>query len=114
MPLDVTVLPGSDEAVFAEIAPDGGAARHPAAFHRLHAEGRSSRRVVDCSAEGSSLAMDDFGPLRMIRLAEPLMEAGCARFPSPSRLRVVELQCHGARQGGAGKRRPLSCRRAPA
>ena len=79
MPLDVT-MPGSTEAVFAEIGKRWGrldTLLHSIAFapkEDLHG------RVVDCSAEGFTLAMDVsvHSFLRMIHLAEPLMtEGGC-------------------------------------
>lgn len=77
MPLDVA-QPGQLEAVFDEIATRWGRLDtlvHSIAFapkEDLHG------RVVDCSAEGFSLAMDVsvHSFLRMIRLAEPLMAQG--------------------------------------
>lgn len=77
LPLDVSV-PGQLEAVFDEIAARWGrldTLLHSIAFapkDDLHG------RVVDCSAEGFTLAMDVsvHSFLRMIRHAEPLMTEG--------------------------------------
>lgn len=77
LPLDVTRA-GELEAVFAEITDRWGrldTLLHSIAFcpkDDLHG------RVVDCSAEGFAMAMDVsvHSFLRMIRLAEPLMDRG--------------------------------------
>jgi enoyl-[acyl-carrier protein] reductase I len=93
MPLDVTV-PGSDEAVFAEIAGRWG--RLDILLHSIAFAPKADLhgRVVDCSAEGFSLAMDIsvHSFLRMIRLAEPLMEGGgcCLSVSFLGSRRVVE------------------------
>lgn len=93
MPLDVT-RPGEMEALFAEISARWGrldTVLHSIAFapkDDLHG------RVVDCSAEGFSLAMDVsvHSFLRMIRLAEPLMTGGgcCLSVSFSGSSRVVE------------------------
>ena len=93
MPLDVTV-PGSDEAVFGEIAGRWG--RLDILLHSIAFAPKADLhgRVVDCSAEGFSLAMDIsvHSFLRMIRLAEPLMEGGgcCLSVSFLGSRRVVE------------------------
>jgi len=93
MPLDVTV-PGSAEAVFAEIAGRWG--RLDILLHSIAFAPKADLhgRVVDCSAEGFSLAMDIsvHSFLRMIRLAEPLMEGGgcCLSVSFLGSRRVVE------------------------
>lgn len=93
MPFDVTV-PGSDEAVFAEIAGRWG--RLDILLHSIAFAPKADLhgRVVDCSAEGFSLAMDIsvHSFLRMIRLAEPLMEGGgcCLSVSFLGSRRVVE------------------------
>lgn len=93
MPLDVTV-PGSAEAVFAEIAGRWG--RLDILLHSIAFAPKADLhgRVVDCSAEGFSLAMDIsvHSFLRMIRLAEPLMEGGgcCLSVSFLGSQRVVE------------------------
>ena len=77
MPLDVRE-PGQMEALFDRIATDWGrldTVLHSIAFapkEDLHG------RVVDCSVDGFTLAMDIsvHSFLRMISLSEPLMEAG--------------------------------------
>ncbi len=77
MPLDVT-QPGQLEAVFATVAERWGrldTLMHSIAFapkDDLHG------RTIDCSSEGFAKAMDIsvHSFLRMIRLAEPLMEHG--------------------------------------
>jgi enoyl-[acyl-carrier protein] reductase I len=79
MPLDVSE-PGELEAVFAEISDRWG--RLDTLIHSIAYAPRDDLhgRVVDCSADGFSLAMDVsvHSFLRMIRLAEPLMpEGGC-------------------------------------
>jgi enoyl-[acyl-carrier protein] reductase I len=93
MPLDVTV-PGATETVFAEIAGRWG--RLDILLHSIAFAPKSDLhgRVVDCSAEGFSLAMDIsvHSFLRMIRLAEPLMEGGgcCLSVSFLGSRRVVE------------------------
>jgi enoyl-[acyl-carrier protein] reductase I len=79
MPLDVS-QPGQLEAVFAEISARWG--RLDTLLHSIAFAPRDDLhgRVVDCSAEGFSTAMDVsvHSFLRMIRLAEPLMaDGGC-------------------------------------
>jgi enoyl-[acyl-carrier protein] reductase I len=92
-PLAETV-PGSDEAVFAEIAGRWG--RLDILLHSIAFAPKADLhgRVVDCSAEGFSLAMDIsvHSFLRMIRLAEPLMEGGgcCLSVSFLGSRRVVE------------------------
>jgi enoyl-[acyl-carrier protein] reductase I len=93
MPLDVTV-PGATETVFAEIAGRWG--RLDILLHSIAFAPKSDLhgRVVDCSAEGFGLAMDIsvHSFLRMIRLAEPLMEGGgcCLSVSFLGSRRVVE------------------------
>jgi enoyl-[acyl-carrier protein] reductase I len=93
MPLDVTV-PGATETVFAEIAGRWG--RLDILLHSIAFAPKSDLhgRVVDCSAEGFGLAMDIsvHSFLRMIRLAEPLMERGgcCLSVSFFGSRRVVE------------------------
>jgi enoyl-[acyl-carrier protein] reductase I len=79
MPLDVSE-PGELEAVFAEISDRWG--RLDTLIHSIAYAPREDLhgRVVDCSADGFSLAMDIsvHSFLRMVRLAEPLMpDGGC-------------------------------------
>lgn len=81
MPLDVTV-DGSLEAVFAAVEKQWGQldfAVHSMAFAP---KGDLHGRVVDCSREGFSQAMDIscHSFIRMARLAEPLMKTGGALF----------------------------------
>ena len=79
-PLDVT-KPGEMEALFSQIDKRWG--RLDTLLHSIAFAPKADLhgRVVDCSAEGFSLAMDIsvHSFLRMIRLAEPLMEekGGC-------------------------------------
>jgi enoyl-[acyl-carrier protein] reductase I len=77
LPLDVT-QPGQLETVFGEIAARWG--RLDAFLHSIAFAPRTDLhgRVIDCSAQGFSLAMDVsvHSFLRMIRLAEPLMTEG--------------------------------------
>jgi enoyl-[acyl-carrier protein] reductase I len=77
MPLDVNE-PGELEAVFDEISERWG--RLDTLLHSIAFAPREDLhgRVVDCSADGFSLAMDIsvHSFLRMIRLAEPLMPKG--------------------------------------
>lgn len=77
LPLDVTV-PGSLEAVFAEITAHWG--RLDTLLHSIAwcPKDDLHGRVVDCSADGFAQAMDIsvHSFLRMIRLAEPLMPDG--------------------------------------
>lgn len=77
MPLDVG-QPGQTEAVFQAIAERWG--RLDTLLHSIAFAPRRDLhgRVVDCSAEGFGLAMDIsvHSFLRMIRLAEPLMQNG--------------------------------------
>lgn len=76
-PLDVS-RPGEDAAIFNEIAARWG--RLDILLHSIAFAPRADLhgRVVDCSPEGFSTAMDIsvHSFLRMIRLAEPLMAAG--------------------------------------
>lgn len=76
-PLDVS-QPGQTEALFAEITERWG--RLDTLLHSIAFSPRADLhgRVVDCSAEGFSMAMDVsvHSFLRMIRLAEPLMKDG--------------------------------------
>jgi enoyl-[acyl-carrier protein] reductase I len=76
-PLDVSV-PGQLEALFERIGAEWG--RLDTLLHSIAFAPRSDLhgRVVDCSAEGFSTAMDIsvHSFLRMIRLAEPLMAEG--------------------------------------
>lgn len=76
-PLDVS-QPGETEALFAEITERWG--RLDTLLHSIAFSPRADLhgRVVDCSAEGFSMAMDVsvHSFLRMIRLAEPLMKDG--------------------------------------
>ncbi|MFI0395072.1 enoyl-ACP reductase FabI [Paracoccus sp. p1-h21] len=76
-PLDVTA-PGQTEAIFQRIARDWG--RLDTLVHSIAFAPRDDLhgRVVDCSADGFALAMDIsvHSFLRMIRLAEPLMDQG--------------------------------------
>lgn len=77
MPLDVA-QPGQLEAVFAEITNRWG--RLDTLLHSIAFAPRDDLhgRVIDCSPQGFSLAMDVsvHSFLRMIRLAEPLMPNG--------------------------------------
>jgi enoyl-[acyl-carrier protein] reductase I len=77
MPLDVSE-PGELEAVFAEISDRWG--HLDTLIHSIAYAPREDLhgRVVDCSADGFSLAMDVsvHSFLRMIRMAEPLMPKG--------------------------------------
>lgn len=74
LPLDVSE-PGELEAVFDEIARRWG--RLDTLLHSIAFAPRNDLhgRVLDCSADGFSLAMDVsvHSLLRMVRLAEPLM-----------------------------------------
>ena len=76
-PLDVA-QPGQTEAFFAEITERWG--RLDTLLHSIAFAPKADLhgRVVDCSAEGFSTAMDVsvHSFLRMVRLAEPLMQQG--------------------------------------
>jgi enoyl-[acyl-carrier protein] reductase I len=90
-PLDVSV-PGQTEAVFSEIAHKWG--RLDILLHSIAFAPKADLqgRVIDCSADGFAQAMDIsvHSFLRMIRLAEPLMQEGgtclCVSFFGSSRV----------------------------
>lgn len=92
-PLDVSV-PGELETVFAEITAKWG--RLDTLLHSIAFSPKADLhgRVVDCSSEGFGLAMDVsvHSFLRMIRLAEPLMQDGgtCLSVSFMGSQRVVE------------------------
>ncbi|MDO5647042.1 enoyl-ACP reductase FabI [Paracoccus sp. (in: a-proteobacteria)] len=92
-PLDVTE-PGQMQAVFDQITDQWG--RLDTLIHSIAFAPRDDLhgRVIDCSAEGFSTAMDIsvHSFLRMIRLAEPLMPSGgtCMSVSFMGSFRVVE------------------------
>ena len=93
LPLDVS-QPGQLEAVFDEITARWG--RLDTLLHSIAFAPRDDLhgRVVDCSAEGFTMAMDVsvHSFLRMIRLAEPLMHEGgtCLTVSYFGSVRVVK------------------------